>query len=407
MDEFHTRLRELRAARGISLRALAKQAFYTKSYLHELETGAKAPSARAARQIDNALGAGGELAALATGQPGLRRREVIARAGLAVALPHTILECGSKVGSAVPQQLADRTARLRRLDDFLGGADTVELFTGEMESTRSLIQHGTYAETTGRGLLTVLGEQAQLAGWAAFDAGRLSDADRLFRTSRAAALDAGDTGLAGNAFAFLAYQESDQGRAARHAAAACETAGPDATPTVRALLHLRRAWVHALGGVAAAAERHLDIGTACLTEVRDRPEPDWVYWVDRSEAAIMTGRCWTVLRRPLRAIPVLEAVLAAYPATHARDKALYQSWLAESWLDAHEVEQACATAAGAAHLAAGVASVRPAQRIEALLNRLTPYAALPCVADLRGLVTDLRLTHPARPGTPPIPPRSE
>lgn len=201
--DFAARMRELRDERGLSLRELARIAIYGKSYLHELETGVKEPTQQAAQRIDDALGAGGELVVLAA--TGIRRREVIARAGIAVALPQTILSYGRRVGAEVPQQIVERTARLRRIDDYLGGADTYDLYTAELNSTARLIRDGSYSDTTRRALFAVLSEQAQLTGWAAFDAGRHVDAERLYRMSLAAAEDAGDAALAGNALAFLAY----------------------------------------------------------------------------------------------------------------------------------------------------------------------------------------------------------
>jgi hypothetical protein len=159
-----------------------------------------------------------------------------------------------------------------------------------------------------------------------------------------------------------------------------------------------------MSGDAAEVERHLAFGSTCLTGHDDRPEPDWVYWVDQAEAEIMTGRCWTVLHRPVRAISVLETVLAAYDDTHARDKALYLSWLADAYLDANEVEQACAMADRAMRLSAGVGSIRPGRRLDAFLGRLEPYAGLPCVIELRALAREWskrrRLTDVATPGTP-------
>ncbi|KAB1946096.1 helix-turn-helix transcriptional regulator [Micromonospora sp. ALFpr18c] len=380
-------MRQLRDAQRISLRNLAKITYHGKTYLHELETGMKKPTSQVAQRIDDALNAAGELVALAT-QPTIRRREFVAAAGLAAALPHTLLGHGRHVGPGTAGRLAERTARLRRLDNFLGGADTHRLYQAEADSTTRLIQEGSYSETVGRQLLAVLAEQTQLAGWAAFDSGRHADAERLYRTSLSAARDADDHALTGNAFAFLAYQQLALGQpAADTAAAGCETAST-ATPTVRALLHLRAAWAYAVEGNAAAADQQLAHGTTCLTEHDDRPEPDWVYWVDHVEGEIMTGRCWTVLRRPMRAIPVLERALARFDDTHSRDKALYLSWLADAYLDANEVEQACATAGTAIGLAGGVGSVRPAQRLNTFLNRLEPHAEMPCVVELRSLAAE-------------------
>jgi hypothetical protein len=104
-----------------------------------------------------------------------------------------------------------------------------------------------------------------------------------------------------------------------------------------------------------------------------------VAWVDTTELQIMTGRCWTELRRPLRAVPVLETALAAYDDTNARDKALYLSWLGDSYLTAGEVEQAATTADRALALADGVASVRPRARLAPLLKHLDAYRGLPVV----------------------------
>ncbi|MFF5074115.1 helix-turn-helix domain-containing protein, partial [Micromonospora olivasterospora] len=392
-----SRLRQLRDERGLSLRDLAKRTFHGKTYLHELETGRKSPTMQVAQRLDDVLEAGGELAALAAIRPGVRRREFVAAAGLATALPHTLLAHGRHVGAATPGRLAARIARLRRLDNHLGGADTHHLYAAEVDATARLVRDGAYDESTGRQLLAVLAEQAQLAGWAAFDAGNHRDADRLYRLSLAAARDAEDASLAANGMAFLAYQQlALGGQAADTAAAACDTAGTAATIGVRALLHLRTAWAYAVAGDAAAVDRHLDIGTTCLAEHDDRPDPDWVYWVDRTEDEIMTGRCWSVLHRPVRAIPVLERALAGFDDTHARDKALYLSWLADAYIDANEIEQACATAAAAIRLSGGIGSIRPGQRLDAVVARVEPHADLPCVIELRALAAEVSRRNAAR-----------
>lgn len=81
---FAQRMRALLAACGMSYRALAAHTYYGKSYLHELATGRRAPSAEVARRIDDALHAGGELVALATAGPpeetdmSINRRSVLA-----------------------------------------------------------------------------------------------------------------------------------------------------------------------------------------------------------------------------------------------------------------------------------------------------------------------------------------
>ncbi|WP_329545580.1 XRE family transcriptional regulator [Streptomyces sp. NBC_01356] len=316
----------------------------------------------------------------------LRRREFFkasAGVGLVVALPELNRpRMGGRVGSDLPERLRQRTARLRRLDDVLGGGDTYRVYLGEYEATKALLRDSTYTEETGRALLSVLAEQAQQAGWAAFDGGRHTDATGLYEASHRAAADARDNALAGNALAFLAYQavNGDRQAAIEIAARSCATAGPSAPKGVRALLYERLAWACAVAGLAAETERALAAAESALAEVDDAPQPDWVAWVDRNELQIMTGRCWTELQRPLRAVPVLETALAQYDDTHARDKSLYLSWLASSYLHAGEIEEAAAVTGRAFELSAEVASVRPRERLNPVLDRLGEHRALPAVA---------------------------
>ncbi|WP_405885544.1 XRE family transcriptional regulator [Streptomyces sp. NBC_01136] len=320
----------------------------------------------------------------------VRRREFFrasAGAGLAVSLPDLARPmAGRQVGRDFPERLRERTARLRRLDDVLGGGDTYRVYLGEYQATKALLRDCTYTEDTRKALLSVLAEQAQQAGWAAFDGGRHEEATSLYKDSHTAGVEAGDTAVAGNALAFLAYQavSGDRMAGVEIASRSCATAGPDAAPGVRALLYERLAWAHAVAGNAAETERALGTAESALdeTDAAAVPQPDWAAWVDRNELQIMSGRCWTELRRPLRAVPALESALDRYDDTHARDKSLYLSWLADSYLSAGEVEQAAATTGRALDLAAGVASVRPRQRLSPVLRRLSDHRALPAVAEV-------------------------
>ncbi|MFD8967577.1 XRE family transcriptional regulator [Streptomyces sp. NPDC059568] len=316
----------------------------------------------------------------------MRRREFFrssACAGLAAGLHELVqLEAGPRIGRDIPVRLRKRTARLRRLDDVLGGGDTYRVYVGEYQATKALLRDGSYTEETGRSLLSVLAEQAQQAGWAAFDAGRHADASGLYEASRQAAVAAGDDALAGNALAFLAYQKVSTSRTAgvETAVQSCRTAGPGAPAGVRALLYGRLAWAYAAAGNVSETERALNTAEAVLGEAGGVPEPDWATW-DGNGLQIMTARCWTELRRPLRAIPVLEDVLAHYDDAHARDKSLYLSWLADSYLAAGEIEQAATTAGRVLELSAGVASVRPRRRIAPVLQGLSAHRTVPAVAE--------------------------
>lgn len=305
-------------------------------------------------------------------------------AGLVLGLPDlTPFRVNDRIGVHVPDQMRKRTARLRKLDDILGGGDTYRVYLGEYQRTKAVLREGTYTEAIGRELLSVLAEQAQQAGWAAFDAGNHNDARSLYEASHQAATEAQDAPLAGNALLFLSYQniETDPDSAVATATKGCHTAGHDAPAGVRALLYERLAWAHAVAGNAAETERALATAEAALAEQDSSPQPHWASWVDRNELQIMTGRCWTELRRPLRAVPVLEQVLTEFDDTHARDKALYSCWLADSYLAAGEVEQAARVTIQVLDLSEGVASVRPRRRIAPVIRELAAHRKVPEVAE--------------------------
>ncbi|WP_211275299.1 XRE family transcriptional regulator [Actinoplanes rectilineatus] len=301
-------------------------------------------------------------------------------AGLAIGLPLG----GSirKVDTTRLGLLRQRTATLRQLDNILGGGDTFPIYLREYQATRRIIRDAIYTDSIGTDLVSLLAEQAQQAGWAAFDAGDQDVARRLYEESQDAARQAGDKLLEGNAYAFLAYQQlgTDLPTAVKNADASCEAAGDTAVGSAGALLNERRAWAHALAGNAKETAAALDRAREVITQGNDRPNPDWSAWVDDTELQIMTGRCWTELKRPLRAVPVLKTVLAGFDDTYARDKALYSTWLAASYFDAGEIEECAATADRILDLTAGVASVRPRQQLAPVLMKLQDHKDLPEVA---------------------------
>lgn len=233
-------------------------------------------------------------------------------------------------------------------------------------------------------MLNVLAEQAQQAGWAALDGGQMPAARSLFRDSMTAAAESGSTALIGNALALMSYQRVTAGRrGTAEADAACRLVDPWTPRAVRALLHERAAWAHAMAGPTQYRQVEIALDTARESlSGNDEDAPDWARWVDDVELQIMTGRCWAILHRPDRAVPALEWAMARFDDTHARDKSLYLSWLSDAHVDAREVDQAARTLSHAIALGSDVASARPRARIRAVATRLRPYAAEPAVADV-------------------------
>lgn len=219
----------------------------------------------------------------------MRRRQFInVMAGLV--LP-AVGSTPTRVGATDVARMQRHTARLRRLDNVMGGGDTYAIYAAEVQRTTRLLDTTQHAEPVRRSLLSLLAEQSQMAGWAAFDAGHQIDARRHYRSSLRAAEDAGDGALAGNALAFAYQQTATNTRGTATAAASYETARAVATPRVAALLLERTAWAHAVAGEARSADDALSLAREALHKDDDRPEPDWVFWVDDTEIDIMAGRC--------------------------------------------------------------------------------------------------------------------
>lgn len=403
--DFGTVFRLAKSRAGISYSRIAAECDIKPDRVGTLAKGqGKITTFDKIRQIADALRVPGHMVGLAprpweTGEPpahtddpqigqtSVRRRTVLQAAtttGLAAALPAlTKPPAPEHVSNRDVERLRHRTARLRRLDDILGGGDTYRVYLGEYQATKALLRTSTFTPESRRRTWALLAEQAQQAGWAAFDGGQQQQAKSLYEESQHAAHEAAENDLLGNAYAFLAYQADDRNVAVEIAASSCSTITPSTPAGVRALLHERMAWACALADQPHRVERALDAARAALQEQQEgEPQPDWAAWVDETELDIMTGRCWTELRRPLRAVPVLTRALARYDDHHARDKALYLSWLADSYLTAGEVEQAATVTGRALDLSSGVASVRPRERLVLLLRRLGEYRALPAVADV-------------------------
>jgi D-serine deaminase-like pyridoxal phosphate-dependent protein len=102
----------------------------------------------------------------------------------------------------------------------------------------------------------------------------------------------------------------------------------------------------------------------------------------------MAGRCFTELAMPLRAEPLLTSVLASYDAARARERSLYLTWLADTYVHAREIEQAATVAGEALDLAERVNSPRSRDRVQQVGEHLAPYRRAAAVRDF-----EERLSH--------------
>ncbi|GAA1753459.1 hypothetical protein GCM10009834_08060 [Streptomonospora arabica] len=292
---------------------------------------------------------------------------------------------GRRIGAGAARDLTARVHALRLADDVLAGGDLIAPARREMSAALRIYREGTHSDEVGRSLLVAIGELAQIVGWIESDAGEHTRAESTYRIGMAAAQEAADMVLVANVAGSLAYQWTNTARqqdGLALARAALDQAGPNAHPKTRALFFDRVAWAHAAIGEVKEAMRTLDAAHHALTEAPEFPAPEWAYWVTDDELKVMDARVYTELRRPLRAVPLLHDALQRYDATHARELALYLSWLAVAYADAREPEAAAETASRMLSLSTEVASERTAERSRVVLARLTEFADVPEVRSL-------------------------
>ena len=385
METFGQAVRRLRGAR--TLRDVAREAYLNAGYLSKIEHDKQQPTIEAARKLEQALGlwwpADFERLAdeLATTTPSAENAAELAHQWL-IAEPPQVYEirAGRRIGEGTVEKVEGRVHQLRLLDDHVGGTETHAMVTGELEATGALLRNASYSEAVGKRLLAAVGELCQLAGWTLSDADHHARAEQIYLLGVRAAHAAGDTAGAANNLSSLAYQVANIGDAreaetlARSAYAGAEHA---ATATTRALLAERVAWAAARAGGARDAERALGKVEHEYDDRRPADDPIWTYWLNEDEIEVMAGRVWTELRRPMRAVPILERATAGYGENTGRETALYLTWLAESLLQANEVERAAEAATRALRISRRAGSTRADGRVEVMKRQLGRFRGNP------------------------------
>lgn len=296
---------------------------------------------------------------------------------------------GRRLGRSDIDRFSQRLVHLRRLDDYNGSAAVLPLATEEVRVFSGLARTGSYGESTARGLLSLLGELYQFSSWVAFDSGRQEKARKLAQAAAAAAAQAGNRTLASTALSELSYitaSSKNPREGVAMARAALANAPGDVLPAVEVVLADRLAWACARTGDPKGVSHALGI-SAQAHDRRDREavaEPDTVYWINRDESQIMAGRCWAELKRPDKAVPVLERLTAPYDDSHAREVALYEAWLAGAYVEAGALDAGVHAAGRAMELSRSTASSRLTAVLDDMVSRFEPHRDAPPVRELLG-----------------------
>jgi tetratricopeptide (TPR) repeat protein len=275
----------LMAERGVSLRTLTAAIPADLGYLSKISRDLRPPSEQMAERIDEALGAGGELAALR--RPGLRgvlngqfTPDDKERLSLALQRPARLDTRGAESLSAV-------LAAQRRTEDSIGSAPMVESATSHLSLILRLLKEtrGSLAEQ----LAATASDASQFVGWLYTATGAHDAASPMYDQSLRLGLQADDTDLAATALSMrghLAWITGDLGTMVALSQSAADLAQATGTRAVAiqqrgralALMGDRQAALDAIG----RAEDELAAGDAS-------GDPDLLYFYGPAYLTMQRG----------------------------------------------------------------------------------------------------------------------
>ncbi|MFI6758415.1 helix-turn-helix domain-containing protein [Micromonospora sp. NPDC050417] len=302
---FSARLAELRLARGLSLRDLARRVYFSKSYLHDLETGRCRPTSETAQRLDDVLEAGGVLAALVVDAPAVTTPDDDQRIAYVIDRP-------ARLDAAAVHHLAEVLAAQRRLDDVLAAPVMLPWAVPQWRTVLDLTAQarGPHAPK----LQAVAAEWTQFVGWLHAEARNDSDAMQVLGEALDQADEIDDGPLAAQAENFRGYLERQRGNArgiVRHFLAAYHT--PGATALQRVGDAVQSAHGYALLGDQSAAGRLLGEASDLTTAAEAETPPATAYWLTPTFSRMGIGLAYLALGDTVAAEDNLRAGLDGLP----------------------------------------------------------------------------------------------
>jgi len=362
-ESFGQALRRLRGSR--SVRDVAQLAKCSKSYVSELERELKTPTSQLAAALDQALGARGELIALAEVRPEM---DPLAQADALQQGLHEALAAGPLTDSSL-DEIAYTVARHGRATRYRSERELLPELLADFQDLRLLLTHRQPAPT--RKQLTIA--VAQMSGLMALTLLKLGDsrARAWWRTGRQAAAAAEDRATLSWMYAQEAYQlyyGHDLEGAVELAVRAQQLAGglPCVGDALAAPLEAR---AHALLGRREDTTRALAAAEVALERlpVEDRIGSAFGY----SEASLRfhSGNALTHLGETAHAGEQQARALELYPVSDRTDRALIR--LDQAMCLAADGDPAAA----AQHATSTIVDLPPANRSALIIYRANDVAA--------------------------------
>jgi len=358
-------------ARGISLRALAKNLHHDPSYVSKALRGLKPCGPRLARDIDDALAAGGEIIDAAS-----RSRPDSAPVEAPVA---------PEVVDYFRSQLAGHYTA----DMYLGPLHLIPTVQTQAE----LITRLTAAADAPvrRGLLDTGAAYSALLGWLYQDAGDLAASARWRDTTLSLAHRSGDPQLISYALtnkAMLALDQND-GAAVVDFAQAALVGTRELSPKTRVLALQHQAQGHAMLGDRPTADRMLDQAAALVGRVDD--EYLWGNSCRRTphHVEVQRATCYGRTGRPQDAADAAglwDQIMDSMPETARRDNAVFRARQAAALAQVPDPDRAVWAAAEAASAVRATGSARLRRELRAIPKQARSWERTAAGRELRDII---------------------
>ncbi|MFI0350635.1 helix-turn-helix domain-containing protein [Actinomadura sp. 9N407] len=324
---FGEKMRALMAERGMSLRRLAAATFYDVGHLSRISRDLKPPSAKLAQELDDALGADGELVTLAV-SPAPRPLGTTLTPDDKERVTQVVRR-PSRLDVGTLNALATVLAGQRRLEDAVGPTALLGPVTGQLDALVAMLRDasGPLRDRLGR----FVAEWTVYAGWLHAAVRQDGQALNLFAQGEDLGDDFADGTIAGIATSFRGYVARQQGRpraVVRASSAALAT--PGGHPVQRTFDQLQAAQGYAALGEIDQARRLLDTATERAADDIEPPPP--VYWYSEPFFQLNIGMIHNNIGEYGDAAALLNAGLTGMPADQAEAEWLdeYKAALAQA-----------------------------------------------------------------------------
>jgi hypothetical protein len=256
---------------------------------------------------------------------------------------------GVRVGASDVERFRATVELFRQLDDRFGGGHARHALIQYLNTDGDRLLRGRFPEAVGSTLFSAVADATMLAAWMSYDSTPRSPlAQRYYIQALGLAHAAGDRLLGAGILDAMSHQATYTGRfreAANLARAARTGTSGIATATLTAHFHAMEARALARLGDSKACDRALAEAVREYERRNPEDDPGWFQYFDEAELSAEFGHCMRDLGRAADAVQYAgQSVGAAAGGTFVRSDFFATMVLADAYLAAGELEQACDTA---------------------------------------------------------------